>query len=166
MAGRVPAIHVLPFYSRKDVDARHKAGHDGEKLQRSPSVIASAAKQSILAGARKLDCFVAFAPRNDGETRTPPHSHGAARSSFSLPREAWGGGSLGAKRSVRRVGAASASCLFAHWDALSPPGASRHPPHKGGGIRKKALRSSRRPFAHTSAISPRNSREFAQREAI
>jgi hypothetical protein len=26
MAGLVPAIHV--FYSRKFVDARHKAGHD------------------------------------------------------------------------------------------------------------------------------------------
>jgi len=25
----VPAIHVLPFHARKDVDARHKAGHDG-----------------------------------------------------------------------------------------------------------------------------------------
>ena len=24
----VPAIHVLPFHQRKDVDARHKAGHD------------------------------------------------------------------------------------------------------------------------------------------
>jgi hypothetical protein len=29
MAGLVPAIHVLAI--RKDVDARHKAGHDGEK---------------------------------------------------------------------------------------------------------------------------------------
>jgi hypothetical protein len=27
MAGLVPAIHVLDF-SKKDVDARHKAGHD------------------------------------------------------------------------------------------------------------------------------------------
>jgi hypothetical protein len=24
----VPAIHVAPFTSRQDVDARHKAGHD------------------------------------------------------------------------------------------------------------------------------------------
>jgi hypothetical protein len=31
MAGLVPAIHVLlDFFSgKKDVDARHKAGHDG-----------------------------------------------------------------------------------------------------------------------------------------
>jgi hypothetical protein len=29
MAGLVPAIHVL--FSNKVVDARHKAGHDGEK---------------------------------------------------------------------------------------------------------------------------------------
>jgi hypothetical protein len=27
MAGLAPAIHV--FFCRKDVDARHKAGHDG-----------------------------------------------------------------------------------------------------------------------------------------
>jgi hypothetical protein len=32
MAGLVPAIHVLSSYeAKKDVDARHKAGHDGEK---------------------------------------------------------------------------------------------------------------------------------------
>jgi hypothetical protein len=30
------------------------------------NVIASAAKQSIAPQARKLDCFVASAPRNDG----------------------------------------------------------------------------------------------------
>ena len=28
MAGLVPAIHVL-FSAKEDVDARHKAGHDG-----------------------------------------------------------------------------------------------------------------------------------------
>jgi hypothetical protein len=28
MAGLVPAIHVLLHAIRKDVDARHKAGHD------------------------------------------------------------------------------------------------------------------------------------------
>jgi hypothetical protein len=28
MAGLVPAIHVLVLRSKKDVDARHKAGHD------------------------------------------------------------------------------------------------------------------------------------------
>jgi hypothetical protein len=28
MAGLVPAIHVLSFVASKDVDARHKAGHD------------------------------------------------------------------------------------------------------------------------------------------
>jgi hypothetical protein len=29
MAGLVPAIHVLDIGFRQDVDARHKAGHDG-----------------------------------------------------------------------------------------------------------------------------------------
>ena len=29
MAGLVPAIHALLSYEREDVDARHKAGHDG-----------------------------------------------------------------------------------------------------------------------------------------
>jgi hypothetical protein len=28
MAGLVPAIHAFLFLARKDVDARHKAGHD------------------------------------------------------------------------------------------------------------------------------------------
>jgi hypothetical protein len=32
MAGLVPAIHVAnPI--KQDVDARHKAGHDGERLE-------------------------------------------------------------------------------------------------------------------------------------
>jgi hypothetical protein len=32
MAGLVPAIHVLLSYgAKKDVDARHQAGHDGKK---------------------------------------------------------------------------------------------------------------------------------------
>jgi hypothetical protein len=34
MAGLVPAIHVLVMKSRKDVDARHKAGHDGREAGR------------------------------------------------------------------------------------------------------------------------------------
>jgi hypothetical protein len=29
MAGLVPAIHVLAAEDKEDVDARHKAGHDG-----------------------------------------------------------------------------------------------------------------------------------------
>jgi hypothetical protein len=33
MAGLVPAIHVLlAYYKCKDVDARHKAGHDVERF--------------------------------------------------------------------------------------------------------------------------------------
>jgi hypothetical protein len=31
MAGLVPAIHVFLSSRAKDVDARHKAGHDGGK---------------------------------------------------------------------------------------------------------------------------------------
>jgi hypothetical protein len=31
MAGLVPAIHVLVLEVKKDVDARHKAGHDESK---------------------------------------------------------------------------------------------------------------------------------------
>jgi hypothetical protein len=34
MAGLVPAIHAL-FAGHKDVDARHKAGHDGFGLERA-----------------------------------------------------------------------------------------------------------------------------------
>jgi hypothetical protein len=30
MARLVPAIHVLQYLEKKDVDARHKAGHDDE----------------------------------------------------------------------------------------------------------------------------------------
>ncbi len=30
MAGLVPAIHVLLRHKKEDVDARHKAGHDGD----------------------------------------------------------------------------------------------------------------------------------------
>jgi hypothetical protein len=34
MAGLVPAIHVLPCrHEKKDVDARHKAGHDDRSFQ-------------------------------------------------------------------------------------------------------------------------------------
>jgi len=33
MAGLVPAIHVFFFVVTQDVDARHKAGHDVEKLR-------------------------------------------------------------------------------------------------------------------------------------
>jgi hypothetical protein len=29
MAGLVPAIHVFAASTKEDVDARHKAGHDG-----------------------------------------------------------------------------------------------------------------------------------------
>jgi hypothetical protein len=32
MAGLVPAIHALGFECAKDVDARHKAGHDDFSL--------------------------------------------------------------------------------------------------------------------------------------
>src|SRR5215470_16975058 len=36
MAGLVPAIHILAYgASLKDVDARHKAGHDEEEAPRS-----------------------------------------------------------------------------------------------------------------------------------
>jgi hypothetical protein len=35
MAGLVPAIHVLLAVSLKDVDTRHKAGHDADRLVHS-----------------------------------------------------------------------------------------------------------------------------------
>jgi hypothetical protein len=35
MAGLVPAIHVFEAASKKDVDARHKAGHDESELRPS-----------------------------------------------------------------------------------------------------------------------------------
>jgi hypothetical protein len=35
MAGLVPVIHVFTSYNQfEDVDARHKAGHDGERKNR------------------------------------------------------------------------------------------------------------------------------------
>jgi hypothetical protein len=34
MAGLVPAIHIFDIRSKKDVDARHKAGHDGAHSHR------------------------------------------------------------------------------------------------------------------------------------
>jgi hypothetical protein len=37
MAGLVPAIHVLGSTNKKDVDARHKAGHGGEIAMRAPA---------------------------------------------------------------------------------------------------------------------------------
>jgi hypothetical protein len=37
MAGLVPAIHVFPLQAaKKDVDARHKAGHDVEGAGLAP----------------------------------------------------------------------------------------------------------------------------------
>jgi len=36
MAGLVPAIHVFPGCGTKDVDAGHKAGHDGGFDNKSP----------------------------------------------------------------------------------------------------------------------------------
>jgi hypothetical protein len=35
MAGLVPAIHVFSMRAKKDVDARHKAGHDGIQCRAS-----------------------------------------------------------------------------------------------------------------------------------
>jgi hypothetical protein len=32
MAGLDPAVHVLVYDKFKDVEARHKVGHDGERL--------------------------------------------------------------------------------------------------------------------------------------
>jgi hypothetical protein len=36
MAGLVPAIHVFDAEKGKDVDARHKAGHDERKHKQKP----------------------------------------------------------------------------------------------------------------------------------
>src|SRR5258707_11503703 len=42
MAGLFPAIHALLFFCLLDVDARHKAGHDGiHSLSNPPSAIAA-----------------------------------------------------------------------------------------------------------------------------
>jgi hypothetical protein len=41
MAGLVPAIHVLTSCIRKDVDARHKAGHDELKVSRQKAALLS-----------------------------------------------------------------------------------------------------------------------------
>ena len=47
-AGLVPAIHVLFSSRKKDVDARHKAGHDGLNLMRLQSF------RSAKAGAEEI----------------------------------------------------------------------------------------------------------------
>ena len=47
MAGLVPAIHVLLF-GTKDVDARHKAGHDGGETGASQMEIALVAASSLV----------------------------------------------------------------------------------------------------------------------
>ena len=39
MAGRVPAIHDFPCTGIRDVDARHKAGHDEMKGYSAASAI-------------------------------------------------------------------------------------------------------------------------------
>jgi hypothetical protein len=44
MAGLVPAIHVLEYLEKKDVDARHKAGHDDE-CEHCVDLIGSAREQ-------------------------------------------------------------------------------------------------------------------------
>jgi hypothetical protein len=36
MAGLGPAIHVLLVQDEEDVDARHKAGHDGRAIPSNP----------------------------------------------------------------------------------------------------------------------------------
>jgi hypothetical protein len=36
MAGLVPAIHDFLAHRKKDVDARHKAGHDAERMRLAP----------------------------------------------------------------------------------------------------------------------------------
>ena len=41
MAGLVPAIHVFLACGAKDVDARHKAGHDDELLQKALILLAA-----------------------------------------------------------------------------------------------------------------------------
>src|SRR3954471_22661459 len=39
MAGRVPAIHAFTGFKQQDVDARHKAGHDGIKQRRDHQML-------------------------------------------------------------------------------------------------------------------------------
>jgi hypothetical protein len=61
----VPAINVFVFERKQGVDARDERGHDGG----ANSVIASVSE--TIQGYRKgLDCFVAFAPRNDVSGKT------------------------------------------------------------------------------------------------
>ncbi|NEW92415.1 hypothetical protein DY468_10665 [Rhodopseudomonas sp. BR0M22] len=74
MAGLVPAIHVFhAVMSRKDVDARHKAGHDGgyarDPRTFSPRHCEPKAKQSRspMHGAHGL--LRRYAPRNDDRER-------------------------------------------------------------------------------------------------
>ena len=47
MAGLVPAIHVFLACGAKDVDARHKAGHDDELLQKALILLAGFLSQAL-----------------------------------------------------------------------------------------------------------------------
>ena len=97
MPGLVPGIHVLSLIEGKNVDGRDEPGHDDGKLQRvSHAVIARSERDEAIQLSYPLPRWIASsqdAPRNDeaDSPPTPPHSHRAARSFFSLPREAWGG---------------------------------------------------------------------------
>src|SRR5947209_4071093 len=78
------------------------------------------ARQSIAARLRKLDCFVAFAPRNDDQTHL---LLSAPRSLFLIPPPSWGGWHIVSATSDVSGGGVSTS------RKRPPPGASRHPPH-------------------------------------
>jgi hypothetical protein len=58
MAGLVPAIHVLGFEEKQDVDARDKRGHDGGAIMRDPTpslrAIHGAAKEVWIASSQGL----------------------------------------------------------------------------------------------------------------
>src|SRR6266487_457231 len=118
-----------------------------------------------LAGQIAPGCIVRLRPRTCGKFKglwrrvtapyagSQPDGANTGRPFLSLPLV----GSRRAKlalsvarceRSEQRVGwgAASAKGLFAHCRALPPPGASRHPPHKGpqgGGIKMPLRRGVR-----------------------
>ena len=61
MAGLVPAIHVLLFFIKKGVDARHKAGHDSGESAVASKVrtgLGNMAQESLRIGKSELTDFV------------------------------------------------------------------------------------------------------------
>ena len=73
MAGLVPAIHAFDATTKKDVDARHKAGHDESSVEAGYSelVMKTCIVMCAAAMALGLEAGHAFSPKSSALTRPP-----------------------------------------------------------------------------------------------